>query len=671
MPARSRRSIGLQKHDYTLESYPLGLAEQGRYSTVSIVRRVFQGVGGGACVAFAAVMPWAEFSSSGVAVGTVHLPSSLLFALGATIMVGLAFFAASVWGLVRRLQAHTRFGVIAIAAGTFLSIAGLEYGYLRPDGLAAYEYRTAVRMLIYCLGIMLLACSVPEELGPRFAVFIRSRQIGWRHVLGLALLTTAAGAVIGAFALDGMPHIIDGTSYLIQARTIWSGELAMQTPMHPELFAGELMQMRISEAGYYSKYPAGWPILLGLFDTIGAAWLANAVLSGVLVVLTYMLVADRASKRMAWLSAVLVAICPWLWFNAGTMMPHIASAVWLWLFLWLFLRGVRSTSRATLFYAGLALGAAVLTRPADALFFTLPCIAVSIGWLIHNRSVWLTRLPMVALGALPGVGIYLWINTSLAGSGSTYGGEHGSVLFAQMPQSIGHALAWLHESWVGLSTQWMAGALPIAMLVFCGIAFGVRYLRTHWLAIACSASLFICYAIFVFGGRAWVGPRWYVPLIPAIAILIAAGLNSASHTGRVRSAGGVLAAGYLRTALVAAVVVYAVVVPMRAAQLIDQPPHGIDGRVVELTQQEGLTNAVVALPPEGLDPLTGTPNYKRGIAGMWAMSVPFEESPVIFISAIEGWEEMAAEAWPGRGLYTMNDRAGDMTITAVATGSNQ
>jgi len=661
----------LQNHGYTLDARPIDSTYQDRLTPLAIVRRVFQGLGGGACVAFAAAMPWAEFSSHGVAIGTIHIPTGLLVVLGATILVGLGFFVGSIWGLVRRLPPHTRFGVIAIAAATYLSVAGLEYGYFRPDGLVAYEYRTAVRMLIYCLGIMLLACSVPEELGPRFAVFIRSRQLGWRHVLGLALLTTATGSLIGTLVLDGMPHIIDGTCYLIQARTIWSGELATQTPLHPELFAGEFMQMRISEAGYYGKYPAGWPALLGLFDTMGAAWLANAMLSGVLVLLTYAIVSDRGSKRMAWLSALLVAICPWLWFNAGTMMPHVASAAWLWLFLWLFLRGIRSTSRLYLFYAGLALGAAVLTRPADALFFALPCIAVSLGWMFHNREVWLTRLPITAAGAIPGVCAYLWINAALSGNGSTYGGEHGSILFTQMPQSIGHAFIWLHECWVGLNTQWMAGAMPVAMLLLCGVAFGRRYLRTHILAIACSASLFFCYAIFVFGGRAWVGPRWYVPLIPAIAILIAAGLNAASHTGRVRSPGGVLAAGYLRAALVAAVVVYAVVVPMRAAQLIDQPPHGIDDRIVQLTQQEGLSNAVVALPPEGLDPVTGMPNYKRGIAGMWAMSVPFEDSPVIYVSAVEGWQQMAAEAWPERSLYTMNNRAGDMTLAAVSVGANR
>ncbi|MGB0767671.1 MAG: hypothetical protein ACPGYV_08160 [Phycisphaeraceae bacterium] len=661
----------MQEHSFKLHVGEIDAASLERLSAYTVVRRVFQGVGGGACVTFAAAMPWASFDATGVTLGSVHLPSALLFALGLATLVGLGFFAASVWGLVRRLPAHTRFGVLAIAGACVFSVAGLEYGYIRPGGLVAFEYRPAVRMVCYFFGIMLLACAVPEDIGPRVAALIRTRVFGFKHVLGLALMTVAAGALLGAVVLDGMPHIIDGTSYLIQARILWSGELAMTPPMYPELFAGELMQMRTSDAGYYSKYPVGWPMVLGLFDSIGAPWLANALLAGVLVVLTYAVVAERGSRRMASLSAAGVALCPWLWMNAGTMMAHLASAVWLWLFLWLFLRGTRTMSRATLALSGLVLGVAVVTRPADAAFFALPCVALSTGWLIRNGKVWWTRLPMVAVGAMPGVVGYLWINRRLADGGSTYGGGHGSVLFEQMPESMGHAIIWLQQSWVGLNAQWLGGAVPVAMLLLCGVVFGVRYLRTQWLGIACASSLFLCYGVFVFGGRAWVGPRWYVPLIPAVALLIAAGINAASHAGRVRSPGGVLAAGYLRAAVVAAAVVFLVVVPMRVVELRTSPPHGIDGRVVGLVESAGLSHAVVALPVSGLDPTTGQPNHKRGIAGMWSMRVPFEASDVIYIAAIDGWQAKASAAWPGRDLYTMNDRAGDMTLTPVPSGADR
>jgi len=657
----------LQEHGFSIDTAVFPTAQSDRYSPISIARRVFQGVGGGACVGIAALMPWTEFSASGIAFGSIAIPMTVLMLLGVTVSIGCAFFAASVWGLVRRLPRHTRLGVVFITLATAGSLAGFEYGYLRPDALTPYEYRAAVRMLCYALGIALLACSVPEELGQGLASYLRKLELKKWQIIGLALMVAAAGAVIGGVVLDGMPHMIDGTSYLLEARTLWSGHLAIDPPAYPELFAKELIQFRTTDAGYFSKYPTGWPAILGGFDAVGLPWLANALLAGILVLLTYAVVAERGSKRLAGVAALAAAMCPWLWFNAGTMMSHLASAVWLWLFLWLFIRTIRLQSRGYALLSGLALGCAVLTRPADAAFFALPCVVTAIAWTFRRPDRWLTRFPLVAAGALPGVVAYLLINAHLSGTSgdSTYGGGHSSMLFNQTPDSVLHAFAWLHESWVGMNTQWFAGAMPLAMLVICGAVFGRHYLRGHWLVIACSLSLFLCYSIFVFGGRAWVGPRWYVPLIPAMAVLIAAGIKAAAHAGRVRSPGGVLAAGYLRASLVALVVVFAVALPARIVELLDRPPHGIDGRVVQLVEEAGLTNAVVALPAQGLDPQTGQPNYKRGIAGMWAMQTPFEDSDVIYIAAVDGWQQMATDAWPGRALYTMTDTTGDMRLIPI------
>lgn len=631
----------------------------------SFARRILQGVGGLTLLAGAAAIPWTEFASTGITVGMVPLHPALILLTACVVLTGLACFAASVWGLVRRLQTRTLAGVLAIVLVTLASIAGAEYGYLRTGGVSAYEYRDAARLVLYTLGIALLACSVPEELGPRLALAIRRQTPGFKTVALLSALVVLAGSLVGWLVLDGMPHITDGTAYLLEARTLWSGQLALDPPLYPELFESELLAFRLTEAGYFGKYPIGWPLVLGAFDAVGAPWLANAVLAGVMVLLTYAVVAEHGGKRLAGLSAAAAAVCPWLWFNAGTLMSHLASAVWLWLFLWLFLRGMRTQRHLPLLGAGLALGAAVLTRPADAAFFALPCVVVALVTLARRpRAMW-TRLHLVVIGALPGTLAYLWTSQHLSGGGSTYGGAHTSALFHQTPHSLAHGLAWLHESWVGLSSQWLAGAAPAGVFMVCGLVFGRARLRGQGLVLACGASVFLCYSVFVFGGRAWVGPRWYVPLIPVGALLIAAGIDAAAQAARVRSAGGVLATGYLRASAVAVAVMLCVAVPARLVEWTQRPPHGIDGGVVQVVEQANLQQAVVALPISGLDPATGQPNYKRGIAGMWTMQAPFERSGVIYIAAVPGWEQMAHDSWPNRALYSMNHATRDYTLTPV------
>lgn len=630
---------------------------------LTMTRRFVQGLGGLLTIALAAVLPWAEVDATGIAVGRFAIPVPALACIGLMLLVGMVFVAHSTWGLVRRLKPITRWLCLGAGVVALFSITGLEYGYLRTGGLSPYEYRSAVRMIGYSVGILLLACSVPEGAGFAVAQWIKSHRPGRRSVWFAAGFCVLASALIGRLIMDGMPHIIDGTTYLLEARTLYAGQLTLDPPKHPALFASELLEFRTSDAGYYGKYPVGWPLVLGFFDLLNVPWLAAPLLSGALVGLTYFTVRQRSDERLAAASAVAVGLCPWLWMNAATMMSHVAAAVCLFAFLGLMLGGVKRQSRAWLLASGIALGLAVLTRPADAAFFALPAAGYALAKLLQSPRLWISRLPLVAAGTIPGVLAYLWIGHMQKGStGSSYGGSHIDVLLYKLPASPAHALIWLQESWAGLSNQWLAGAIPAGLLIVCGLFFGRKQTRGQGLMLACSASLLLCYTVFIFGGRAWVGPRWYVPLIPGAAVLIVAGLMAAAQTARIACAEGVLSAGYLRTLAVGVIVTAAVVLPVRLVELRLSPPHGIDGQVHATVTAADLTNAVVALPADGLVPGTTTPNYKRGIAGMWTMQTPFENSNVIFVSAVDGWEDMARSAWPDRTLYHMNDQANDFTL---------
>lgn len=639
---------------------------------LTMVRRFVQGLGGLLTIALAAVLPWAEIDAAGIAVGRFAIPVQALACVGVMLLVGMVFVAHSTWGLVRRLKPITRWLCFGAGVVGLFSITGLEYGYLRTGGLSPYEYRSAVRMLGYTIGILLLACSVPEGAGFNVAQWIKSHRPGRRGVWFAAGFCVLASALIGRLVMDGMPHIIDGTTYLLEARTLWSGRPTLDPPMHPALFASELLEFRTSDAGYYGKYPVGWPLVLGFCDLLSVPWLAAPLLSGALVGLTYFTVRQRSDERLAAASAVAVGLCPWLWMNAATMMSHVAAAVWLFAFLGLMLGGIKREHRGWLLASGIALGLSVLTRPADAAFFALPAAGYGLAKLFQSPKLWIGRIPLIAVGAIPGVLAYFWVGQMRKGStGSSYGGSHIEALLYKLPASPAHALIWLQESWAGLSNQWLAGAIPAGLLIVCGLFFGRKQTRGQGLMLACSASLLLCYTVFIFGGRAWVGPRWYVPLIPGAAVLIVAGLMAAAQTARIACAEGVLSAGYLRTLAVGVIVTAAVVLPVRLIELRLNPPHGIDGQVHATVTAAGLTHAVVALPADGLVPGTTTPNYKRGIAGIWTMQTPFENSNVIFVSAVDGWEDMARSAWPDRVLYRMNGEADDFTLYPCGTLANQ
>lgn len=540
---------------------------------LTMTRRFVQGFGGLLVIGLAAALPWAEFEGGHMVIGRAAVPEAALGLLGVMVAAGFVFLSISTWGLVRRLKVSTRLLCLAaLIVGSF-SVAGVEYGYVRSGGWSADEYRGAVRMLGYAVGILLLSCAVPEEAGFAVAIWIKRHRPGRRSVIVSALIAVAAGGLVSRVALGGMPHLADGSAYLLEARTLWSGQLMLEAPRHTELFAGELNAYRTTDPGSLGGYPVGWPLVLGLFDAVGVAWLAGPGMAGALVGLTYFTVRQRSEEGLAAAAAIAAGLCPWLWMNSATMMPHVASAVWLMAFLGLMLGGVRRMHVGWLLGSGVMLGMAVLTRPGDAVFFALPALAYGLGKVVQSRRVWLHRMGMIPLGALPGVLAYVLIDRHQRGL--SRGGSWLDALLAQMPASPGHAVVWLQESWAGLSGQWFAGALPAGLLMVCGLFFGRKHTRGQGLLLACCASLLVCYGVLVMEGRAWVGPRWYVPLIPGGAVLIVAGLLAAAQTARIACAEGVLAAGYLRTLTVAGFITAGVVLPMKLIELRSGPPTAL------------------------------------------------------------------------------------------------
>ncbi len=580
------------------------------------------------------------------------------------VTASLCVFAVAVlgWRVVCRWRPLAGLGRLLAGLTVGLALAsalGTWYGYFLEGHLVTWEYRAGVGTLMVGVGVAMLALvgwpagmdQPLEHSGLRLRDWCTGRTVGV-----MAVVVAAGSAGIGWLILDAMPHMSDALTYLIQGRVLMDGRLALDPPMHPELFRHSLFFVE-GEQAYYGKYPVGWPAVLGLFDAVGVAILAAPVMAGVTIWATFLLLRPHTGGRMAALTALLLAVTPWLWFNAATFMAHVASMCWLMLFLLGFDRAWSNRSITAGLLGGVALGAAVLTRPQDASFFALPCIAVA-GWLVLRQPRrWLGPMGAVAVGAIPAVLGYFAINRHLTGEGGQtgYGDTPIGEIASQAPQSLVQWLSWLHENWVGLSREWLAGAAPVGVGLVVGLVFGWRYARSHKLLLACALSFFLGYSLFIFQSRPWVGPRWLVPLLPAGAFILACGLRAAWAAWQSRDRHAALGLGWLRIAATAVVLTWLVVVPLKLAELRLHPPHGVDARVVRAAEAAGLNGAVVGLPTEPFEAGTEADfTYKDPRAGMWRMRVPFEESPIIYVRRIDGWQQKAREAWPGRRLYTID-----------------
>ena len=84
------------------------------------------------------------------------------------------------------------------------------------------------------------------------------------------------------------------------------------------------------------------------------------------------------------------------------------------------------------------------------------------------------------------------------------------------------------------------------------------------------------------------------------------------------------------------------------------PPHMVSAAADKAVRHKHLTNAIVGMPPVG----ERAPLDAR--AGLVFMDVPFEESPIIYVRAIPGWQQKAKQCYPDRAVFQIKP---DLTQT--------
>lgn len=609
-----------------------------------------------------AMLPWLELSGEGVELGEVFFP---LWALAVFVLLsGAPLVGLLLSGGIAVLSNPdlARGRIVAILVVGMLSFFGSWYGFLLPGDLQAWEYRPGARAILWNLAAFSLAGAILGHVpGVVEGISTLSRKLSSRWIVTASCcVALCASAAVASLILDGMPHMSDAVTYLMQGKVLWSGSLRLTIPGDAELIVGggNGLFFQSGNQGHFGKYPIGWPSILGLFSTLGVPWLANPVLAAVIVFATYRLVRLETDDRYARLTAVFLAVNPWLWFNAGTLMSHLASTTWLVLFLWALAAARRNWSLWQGSLAGACFAMALITRPQDALFWGLPCVAFALKDLaVDWRNRWSTYVAFNAVACL-GLAVYFGVNRELMGSiaESTYGGSLEKRLLYNPPTSPAAFFSWLHQSLVSLHLNSYLAIPSVVLCLAFALGFAWNSTRRASLLCSCSLSLFLCYgSLVIFISRPWVGPRWLAPLMPVAAYLVACVICRAEEmlsNERTRKL-GMFVLSYL---IAAFAIAWLVVTPLRIAELRWDPPHGVDGRVVNAVRKSGLANAVVALPlPEQTKPFSGL-TYKHPRSAIWSMRVPLEGGDVIFVKQIPDWPAKAQVAFPGRALWWMDEK---------------
>lgn len=174
------------------------------------------------------------------------------------------------------------------------------------------------------------------------------------------------------FVFDHIPHIHDEIDYLFQAKLFKSGRLYALSPCAKEFFDFPHM---INNGRWYSQYTPGYPFLLMLGLFIASPWIINPLLGSLAIILFFLLGREIYNSQVGLLASLLGAVSIWFLLMSSTMMSHTASLFFVTLFLLFLFRSLRNPSWWNGAGAGAALGMALLIRPYNTVFISLPFCA--------------------------------------------------------------------------------------------------------------------------------------------------------------------------------------------------------------------------------------------------------------------------------------------------------
>ena len=356
----------------------------------------------------------------------------------------------------------------------------------------------------------------------------RERGPGAALTGGAVLLLLGLLLVTATFAFGRRPLLIDSVIQLFQARIFSSGHLVAGAPPDEAFFA--VQHMLVDGGRWYSQYPPGHSGLLSLGTAFGAAWLVPVALSVGTTLFLYGFARRAYDLATARTTVVLLALGPFFWFMGASHMNHVSALFFVSAFLYLLVRWEERGARRILLGAGLAIGAAFLSRPltAAAVGFALTPFVLRTAW--QRRDI--GSILAGTAGALVAVFLYLAYNAATTGDPlvpgyiKLWGVDHGLGFHSTPWGEVHSPLAGLRNELtdlVLLSSLMFEG--PIPALIPAGLLFAAGWASKKWDVRLMAGFLALPVAYLFYWHRdAFLGPRYLYSGLAFLVPLTARGL---------------------------------------------------------------------------------------------------------------------------------------------------
>ncbi len=395
----------------------------------------------------------------------------------------------------------------AIALAVLVAITGIDF----TIGAVAVRAHSAVRVLI----------AVVILLAVRWRIGIASIP-AW--LTRIVLLTLICGSVLTWFRfLLATIGGADSYGYVSASRLIAGGRLIDAAPIAEWLNAPNRLAIASplgwtpapDGSGIAPTFPIGTSSLMALFTLAGgphAVFFVAPVMALLTLALVYRAARDWFDAEVALLAVAILAWNPLFVTYAKQPMSDVPATAWVTLAIVLAIQ----RHAVSAFGAGLAAGAAVVTRPA------LLIAAATIPLLSLRGERRYQRFVLSGIAAATGVAIQMLIQAQLFGSPFASGYGPASGLFA-WSHAGPNAVIFGKQLWIAFGPIWLMGVVT-------GLVIAPPDLRWRLLTVLVAVMLpYLFYLPF----DHWETLRFLLPALAILTVVIAASLTRLSRVSRV------------------------------------------------------------------------------------------------------------------------------------------
>jgi hypothetical protein len=347
----------------------------------------------------------------------------------------------------------------------------------------------------------------------------------WIPVFLLLLLPTAIISITALEVFDGRPLHIDAMTQAFQAQIFSHGRLSAPAPDDPPFFSSLMVVEH--EGRTFSHFAPGWAALLAVGLLLGIPWIMAPLCAGLGVYGLYLLLREDGEGRGgAVFPALLLAASPWVVINGASWMNHVPAMSFAVLGSAALLRGIRRPESWVYSGVGAALlGYSTMIRPLEGVAFGLPATV----WMLVRtwRDPSARRgLASFGVGGSLTIGLLLAYNWAQHGGPLTFGfdlqwGPGHGLGFHEAPWGPDHTplrgIQLLNGYFLALQMQFFEAPVPSLVPAFAALLLARRLSALDRYLLAGCALVLLGYLSF-WGEGDYLGPRYLIPLAPAVAI---------------------------------------------------------------------------------------------------------------------------------------------------------